>query len=101
MKAENKLIELIQAIIKRPQMYSVENIDDLSLVCLGFSYGTLASNPDSVGDFLLGFQKFVAKKLKGEGEHSWANLIRFYSGSNKQSLEVFNKLFNEYLEMKP
>ena len=48
-----------------------------------------------------GFQSWIENKFKMRGTHSWAKIILFYSMDEKDALDNFFKLFEEFLtEMK-
>jgi hypothetical protein len=95
MTNKEKFIDLIEAIIHRPAMYQVESVEGLALVFFGYDY---ACNTDEISLFINGFKEFTNNHLESKSSVSWERLIRFNSGGNTHSLELFYKIFKMYLE---
>ncbi len=83
-------------------MYNVNNVEDLYLFIFGYKYGVKYSEDDlSLNDLLnkyLVFMNHYFDIKSDDNRYSWDKLIRFYSGSDKHSLELFSQSFREFLE---
>lgn len=92
--AIDKLISFIDEIIDKPGMYQVNNIEDLHLVLLGYLQGL---DDDDSTSFLSGFRMFVNEEFKTNFDYDWSRLIRFHSGGDKGSIDLFRVLFSRYM----
>jgi len=96
----NKLTDLIVAIIKRPAMYQVSNVEDIYLIVFGYSWAIPSIEPDIFDTFLQGFKNFVneyfAEDFSSKKDYDWSRLIRFYSAGDSHSIELFGKLFEQF-----
>ena len=93
---KEKLIELITAITKRPAMYGVNKVEDIALIILGYTAcSAVMGNNES--DFNTEFKSFINTHFAMTGDHDWPRLIRFHSGGNLHSIELFSFLFSKYL----
>jgi len=90
----DKFTELIKAINKRPGMYHVSRVEDYELIFIGFRFSW---NDKSVDEFIQEFDLWVGKKWENLSAYGWSKLIRLNCGGDSHSLELFSKLFNEYL----
>lgn len=90
-------IKFIISVLKRPAMYCVNNVEDIYLISFGY---TSALQDDNTADFMNDFRQYVNKDFEMNGNHDWSRIIRFHSGSDRQSIELFSKLFFDYLENK-
>lgn len=91
------LKSFIKLLATKSGMFTINRIEDLYLMLNGY---LIASNNRSYDDFILSFNDFVLKKYKIEEDVHWCRLIRFYSGSDSHSLELFRSLFDEFLSKK-
>lgn len=89
----SKFIEFADAVIKRPAMNGANRVEDIQLILFGYSFG---AKDNDASEFLDGFRVHVNKHFKTRKDHGWDRLIRFYSGSDSHSIELFSKLFQEY-----
>ena len=98
---EQKFIDFIQSIINRPGMFLVSKVEDLYFVILGFKSGFwIYNNNDAIEKLIYDFRQFVNKEFNSNGDHDWPKLIRFYSNGDKNSLDLFAKVFEEFLLQK-
>jgi hypothetical protein len=98
----DKFYNLISAIVNRPAMYGVQNIEGLSLIILGMSISSAGISEFAV-DFNSKFRFFINNKYKDDFksktlDFDWPRLVRLYSASDRHSLELFGSLFNEFFE---
>jgi len=94
----NSFKELIQAIINRPAMYMVNNVEDLGLVIFGYLAGVGRTTDNNVLNKFMGdFRKFTNKHFETTFDYDWDRLIRFHSSGDKGSLELFKKLFDLFI----
>ena len=93
---KEKLIELIKAITKRPAMYGVNRVEDIELIILGYT-ACSAVIQENASDFNIEFRRYINTHFEMAGDHSWQRLIRFHSGSDSHSIELFSILFSKYL----
>ncbi len=56
-----------------------------------------ASNINDI-NFISHFQDWIVKKYKIRTNHSWSDIILFYSQDEADALKNFFKEFNEFLE---
>ncbi len=94
---EIKLIDFVRSIIKRPALFEVNKIEDLYFILLGYLSALNGEEKNKVFTFLSEFKYFVNKYFKFKEDSTWQRLIRFYSGSDNNSLSLFNKLFEEFI----
>lgn len=90
-----KFFSLINGVINRPAMYGVNNIEDLGLVIFGYN---AAFEENELDELLFNFRTFINKEFDSNGDHDWIRLIRFYSGGDRHSLELFKDKFNSFLK---
>ncbi|RKR81590.1 hypothetical protein BDD43_1739 [Mucilaginibacter gracilis] len=102
-EAFNRFYDWVAAILKRPQMFGVESVNDLSLVIMGimFASGSLAN---IASDFNHSFKIYVNKNHADDfkskkTDYDWVRLVRLYSSGNKASLELFERWFNDFVEL--
>ena len=93
----NIFIELISSIVKRPAMYQVSNVEGLYLFIFGYITG---SKSNILNEFNQEFKVFVnahfENDIKSKKEWDWPRLIRFGSGSDNHSIELFGSLFKQF-----
>ncbi|MGN6419488.1 MAG: hypothetical protein ACTHMC_18455 [Pseudobacter sp.] len=95
---QKEFISFLFAILKRNGMFNVNNVEDINLVILGYE-AALISSPiaqKSIHQLLLGFRVFVNAKFETHQDFDWARVIRFNSGGDKPSLELFESLFTQF-----
>ena len=82
-------------------MYLVNNVEDISLVIFGYLHGLGDDQEaDSLGELLADFRTFVNNYYKHKKNDHWARLIRFHSGSDVHSREIFADLFSRFLKLR-
>ena len=92
-----ELKDFIKVITERPAMYGVNRIEDLYLIIRGFLY---AHTKTDLEDLMYNFRIFVNEKWDCKEDAEWCRLIRFYSGSDQHSLELFKSLWEEFVREK-
>jgi len=79
-------------------MYQINNIEDLGLIVSGYLMGVTHMKKEEVlSSFLLGFRSFVNRCFDTTFDYDRERLIRFHSSGDKGSLNLFNDLFEEYI----
>lgn len=96
-KDGKKFIETIKFVLERPHFFEVERVQDIHIFINGYQSGTTTEN-ESLNDFLTGFREFVINHFEFKEDIHWSRLIQLYSSSNKHSIEVFEKLFEKFIE---
>lgn len=95
------LEKLISEIKNRPELYiTLKSINYLRVYLDGYS---AALNPDDGREFqsdVYGFQRWVEAKYKVTTNHSWNQIILFYSPNEAKALDLFFELFYEFCEQK-
>ncbi len=79
-------------------MFQVNCVEDIYLIIFGYQCALQGDNINVLNDFLLEFRTFVNEDSEIGGDHDWVRLIRFYSASDKQSIELFGQYLNQYLD---
>jgi len=95
-----KFLEFIQAVIKRPSMYQIERVEDIWVLTYGYQHALIGYDNDLVTDVLSEFRIYVNKHYKTKSDFSWARLIRFHSGSNSHTIQIFAELFGDFIKSK-
>lgn len=90
-------IEFIVSILKRPGMYCVSNVEDIYLISFGYLSGL---KDDYTAEFMSDFREYVNKDFEMDENYDWVRVIRFHSGGDKNSIELFSKLFFNFLKSK-
>ncbi len=92
-------IEEIFSLLKRPSLHKVESVEDIWVFVRGYEacYLKVAGSTE-LTDFLSAFDDYCIKHFGHSDAYKWFKTIRFYSGSNWHSLQLFEKLFTEFLE---
>lgn len=100
---KNKFILELNNCINRPFLYHVNSIDDIH--CFVRGYLTALSNVDckctenskEIFELMDSFNEYILEKYKCK-DTNWAKLIRFRSADDRNSIELFGKLFSTFLE---
>jgi len=91
---------LLQKIKQRPPLYlGSYSITSLHSFLSGYILARLeldVAQTEEEHQFDM-FQHWVENKFKMRGTHSWAKIILFYSMDEKDALDNFFKLFEEFL----
>lgn len=94
MKNVDEFMDKLEQLLKRPQMFKIERIEDLEIV---FITEIHLNNNILISDWLIEFNHFVISELNHNlSEFNWCQIIRLYSGSNKHSLELFIDLYHKF-----
>ena len=97
-EVEIKFIDFVRSIIKRPALFEINKIEDLAFILSGYLSALSGEEKKGVFIFLKDFKHFVCRHFKFKKDSTWQRLIRFYSGSDNNSLSLFNKLFEGFLD---
>jgi hypothetical protein len=96
-----KLYNIIENLIKMPGMYGINKIEDIHFILFG---GNLFASDEihlELEEFQSQFKTYInnyfKKDYKFEGDYDWYRLIRLYSFSDKNSIEMFGELFHRFL----
>jgi hypothetical protein len=86
-----------------PLLFGCENVENLHIYILGYE-NALWENKIEDNDFQhfrKNFTDFIKKNYRLKIHHpNWASIIRFYSTTNKESLDNFFILFNKFMDTK-
>jgi hypothetical protein len=98
LKIIDTFLELLHSITERPPMYGVNNVEDIHFIIMGYQFA-LYDNPEKekFNNFLSQFREFINKDFETGVDYDWVRLIRFHSGGDKHSIELFSSLLNKYL----
>ena len=97
-----KFVEFVTGIINKPGLYGVNKIEDIYFIILGYRAAmTGLVNVEQLNKFLYRFRKFVNEHFETKSDTDWCRLIRFYSGSDLQSIDLFGKLFSNFFNEEP
>ena len=90
-------IKLTNHILKYPGVYMINKVEDINIFYLGYQHALLGADGARVNSFLNSFKKFVNDYYPFEKELDWTKIIRFHAGSDKHSMELFQKIFDSYI----
>ncbi len=91
------IIELIKKIEERPAMYISKNYISCLRAFIDGWYFRDTSNITDI-DFMGDFQDWITSKYKITTNHSWNDIILFYSQDEVDALKNFFKEFDEFLD---
>lgn len=91
----SNFVEFLLFVVDKPGVYGINKVEDIHFMCAG--YQKALNGGDKVNDFLFEFRKFINEHFESNDDHDWVRLIRFYSASDRHSIELFGRLLNEYL----
>ncbi|MGB3650919.1 MAG: hypothetical protein WBA41_06880 [Rivularia sp. (in: cyanobacteria)] len=96
----SKLFEILEKIKFRPGMYiGRASVSDLFHFLVGFKTALreleIKSTEEEM-DFHREFQPWLQKKYHVSTSNSWAKIIMLYCGSEKEGLDSFYKLLDEF-----
>lgn len=99
-KSLKEFIDFINVITERPGMFEITNVNDLGLVILGYKNCRCLTSVevDAIDRLFEEFYIFLNKEFEMKNNSTWVRLIRFISGENKVSIELFRVKFNQFLE---
>lgn len=86
--------DLIVKIKERPGMF----LTDYSVYSVKAFIDGYTMYKEKDLELMYGFQNYIIDKFNFPKVLSWDKVIRVYSNSDKESMESFFKLFNEFLE---
>ncbi len=93
------IYELIEKIQKRPSMYlGKPSISNLRAFLAGYNFSRRAMNiPQTEQEIKFeNFQEWIQNKFNITSSQSWDNIIIFYSEDEKDALNQFFDLFEEF-----
>jgi len=96
--------DILQKVKNKPNVY----LGSPSILCLqaflsGYNVAQYQLGRESLNapDCFDGFQEWIQEKFKIESDQSWAKVILFYSADERDALERFFELFDEFLKRNP
>ncbi|WP_188953552.1 hypothetical protein [Filimonas zeae] len=94
-----RFINFIQAVVERPGMFFVNNVEDFSLVILGYraACSNHSQSYEAVNDFFNNFKGFINKHYGMSEDLDWARLIRFHCVNDFTTLEFLKRKLNEFI----
>ncbi|KYP16246.1 hypothetical protein [Flavihumibacter sp. CACIAM 22H1] len=95
----NHFLKFVKAVISRPGMFLVNNVEDLTLIIFGYKTGISYHMEDYVfiDEMMNEFKKYINIHFKTNEDIEWARLIRFHCVSDAATLDFFNFKFNEFI----
>jgi hypothetical protein len=100
-EAFDRFVQTISAVVKRPAMYGVSNVEGINLFILGFQFGCSGAENRIVLEFCSGFREFInqehAEEFSNKRDYDWPRLIRFYSAGDMGSIELFGRWFDAFV----
>jgi hypothetical protein len=92
------LMETMAQIRERPSMMlgGRPSVNNLYMFLWGFAY---ARKDDGLGDFdlMAGFGRHVHHRYRISSTQSWAQIIQFYSLTEDDEMQLFWKLWDEFI----
>lgn len=79
-------------------MHGVGRVEDIRLIVYGFGYALEPNERKEYDEFITGFRRHINEHFQTSKDHEWSKLIRFYSGGDTHSIELFLELINKYKE---
>ncbi len=96
-----RFLDLMTSVTTRPGMYRINNVEELYLFISGYRYGMYNTDEkDPVNNLLDDFSIHMNNYFdltSDDNRYPWDKLIKFYSGNDRHSLELFSTCFNEFL----
>ena len=99
--AKKSVIGILKRIRERPGVFlGGASVERLHMFMLGYEICLYEEKYQSDEGFSMmsGFREFMRKKYRVQMSKTWADIISFYSGDDKEAFDLFYKLFDEYLE---
>jgi hypothetical protein len=95
MKLQTEDLETFGIILERPSMFLLNKVEDYYLFFLGYTF----LDKKELYTFIdKEFSKFVGKELSMNSEESkWFKMIRYYSSTDLNSVDLFSKLFISFI----
>ena len=95
----DKLYNVIKTVSTHPGPYLYLGEPSVKLL---YTYlgGFLHNNADGDDHCLDGFNEYVAKEFNLHTTHNWAQIIEFYSTTKQNEIDLFNKLFDAFIEIR-
>lgn len=97
------LIDHLNIIGKNPKFSHTHTSENIFWFVFGFGIANKKAsknNSESV-ELIVNFSNFLNTKFRnGEDYFNWGILLKYVSGSNKDSMDLFNKSFDEFLLIK-
>lgn len=92
--------KMLEYVLRRRSMFNIESVNDLFVFYTGYRFCLITYNiKDPEFELFEKFNDFVRTRLNVSSQQHWGNIIRFYSGSNTDSLDLFKSLLNDFKEV--
>jgi hypothetical protein len=95
--------DFIKFIIEKPGVFAVNKIEDINFIIIGYEYGSKDIADPDLEKFQSGFNGFLCNKynmnwklLELDSEVHWCRLIRFFSGSDSHTINLFRDNFKDF-----
>lgn len=98
METNKKFFEFIKVLNKRPGLFRVNKVEDISFIYLGFVEALENEKREALQNAMQSFQKYVNEHFESGKDFPWDSLIRLYAGGDSASLDLFAILINKFLE---
>lgn len=93
-----RLLEVLQLIRHRPAMYiGHRSIWGLGAFLSGYAFAQSQIEDQESDMFLRDFQRWIYKRFEVTGTQGWERIICFYSEDERDALDVFWSLLDEYM----
>ncbi len=94
------ILDTLKKMQADPEGYHIQKVEDISSYMDGYGWCTMkheVKNEDSGWSFS-SFTKFVKEYFNMKCPHpNWVMTIRFYSNSDRETLQHFFNLFNQFM----
>jgi len=95
----NELYVFLIKVLDKPGLFQVNRVEDINYIVLGYSNALIRLKNDmSIDEFFGGFNEYFSQKCELDSTINWCRAIRFYSGSDSHSLNIFKENLIEYYE---
>ena len=92
------IIDLLMEMRRRPALYiGGDSVVKLAAFLRGYSHALDQHCSMKTHQFLEGFREWVAKHFSVTISQSWENIIQFHSADEKEAMQMFWRLMDEYL----
>ena len=92
-----KFIEFIDQLTTRPAMYSINKVEDIKLIMFGYCNALKGEERQEIDDLLSSFRVYINENSDLAGDNDWPRVIRFFSGGDRHSIELFTYKFKSFL----
>jgi hypothetical protein len=92
------IVDLLRKMRSRPALYiGGDSLVKLAAFLRGYSYALDQHSSMKTHQFLDRFREWVANRFSVTISQSWENIIQFQSADEKEAMQMFWRLLDEYL----